>query len=201
MRILVISDVHAYSKIPSDGSKPSYVKAGDTGDRSPLHQFEELVRSGLIPKPDLVICPGDLGHQADQAGQAFAWEFLKRLAELSTRRLLIAATGNHDVDSRYQSDDFDAKGLLLDLRPSYPIVSDLTNKSSDDEQAELTYWARNFCIVWIDGCRFVVLNSCAFHGVGKPDAPEYDHGRISSRTLERLKLAIQADDRRREVSG
>jgi len=179
MQILVISDLHAYSKVPTDGTKPSYLKAGDTGDQSPSYLFEELLRTGGIPQPDLVICPGDLSHQVDQAGQSFAWEFLKRVAQFSRSKLLISATGNHDVDSRFQSGDFDAKGLLLDLRPSYPIVSEFAAKCSADEQFELAYWARNFCLVSSGGCRFVVLNSCAYHGVGKSDDPEYVHGRIA----------------------
>jgi hypothetical protein len=191
MKILVISDIHAYSKAPTKGTKPSYLKAGDTGDRSPSYLFEELLRTGRVPEPDLVVCPGDLGHQVDQAGQAFAWEFLKRVTLLSRKKLLIAATGNHDIDSRFQSEDFDAKGLLLDLRPSYPIISDVSAPSAtDDEQYELRYWARNFCLLTVGACRFVVLNSCAFHGIGKPDSAEYKYGRVSERTLTQLKTAI-----------
>jgi hypothetical protein len=146
--------------------------------------------------PNLVICPGDLSHQVDQAGQGFSWEFLKRAAQLSCDKLLISTTGNHDVDSRYQTGDIDAKGLLLDLKPSYPIVRSVGTKCPEDEQCELEYWARNFCFVSSGACRFVVLNSCAYHGVGKSDAPEYEHGRISARTLAHLKIALETDDSR-----
>jgi 3',5'-cyclic AMP phosphodiesterase CpdA len=196
MQILVMSDLHAYSKLPADGRQPSYLKAGDSSDRSPSYQFEEILRTGSITPPDLVVCPGDLGHQVDLAGQAFAWDFLKRIGQLSRKKLLLAATGNHDLDSRFHTGDFDAKGQLLDLRPKYPVVSDFANPCDADEQRELTYWARNFCIVPVDPCRFVLLNSCAYHGYGKTDAPEYKHGRISSRTLSRLTAALEADDRR-----
>ena len=202
MRILVISDLHAYSKAPPEGTKPSYLKAGDRGDRSPSFRFEKLLCDGEVPRPDLIVCPGDLGHQADQAGQAFAWEFLKRIAQSSRRKVLIAATGNHDIDSRFQSEDFDAKGSLLDLRPSYPIVSDFGACSAADEGYELIYWARNFCLVPVGECRFVVLNSCAFHGIiGKANAPEYAHGRISTRTLTRLRSALEANDHTYDERG
>jgi 3',5'-cyclic AMP phosphodiesterase CpdA len=202
VQILVISDLHAYSRVPVPGTRPSYLKAGDTGDRSPSYSFEQLLRTGAVPEPDLVVCPGDLGHQADQPGLNFAWEFLKRISQVSRRKLLITTTGNHDVDSRFQSSDFDAKGMLLDLRPSYPIISDFATLCADDEQCQLAFWARNFCILPVTNCRFVVLNTCAFHGTGKPaTAPEYEHGRISTRTLTRLRLALEDDDRRRDAHG
>jgi 3',5'-cyclic AMP phosphodiesterase CpdA len=202
MKILVLSDLHAYSRAQQDGSRPSYVKAGDNGDDSPTIQFQGLIESEKGPKPDVIVCPGDLGHQADQPGIAFAWDFLKRLAQASSKGLVITTAGNHDIDSRHLSNDIDAKGTLLDLRPSYPITTNLSQLCEADNQSQLMYWARNFCILWVDNCRFLVLNSCAFHGFGKAnDVPEHEHGRISGRTLSRIKAALSANNERRRTDG
>jgi hypothetical protein len=69
MRFLVLSDIYAFSVVPSDGMLPSYVKAGG-GSHRPEVALREQLEKGIIPKPDLIVCPGDLCHQADQQGLA-----------------------------------------------------------------------------------------------------------------------------------
>ena len=81
MKILVISDIHAFSKARDDGSIPSYVKAGDSAFDSPTVTFEQILKSGGLPKPDLIVCPGDLCDCADSSGLSYACEFLKRVAK------------------------------------------------------------------------------------------------------------------------
>lgn len=199
MRILVVSDIHAYSRPREDGSKPSYVKAGDTADTSPTSSFERLLQTGQIPKPDIVISPGDLSDQADQAGLNFAWTFLQRLVAHSAKGLLLATAGNHDVDSRYKATESDAKGMLLDLKPAYPVLAPSTT-TLDLERVELTYWARNFYIVSCGPCRFVVLNSSAYHGAGSENS-ELEHGRISRFTLRMMRDTLQQEDAKRAAEG
>lgn len=132
MKILVVSDIHAFVRPRENGVKPSYVHTGDQSDMAPTVSFETLLRNETIPKPDIVVSPGDLGDQADSTSINFAWSFLNRLADLSSKKLLLASTGNHDIDSRYQDSEFDAKGALLNLRPSYPTVN-LNGDSSQDK--------------------------------------------------------------------
>lgn len=91
---------------------------------------------------------------------------------------LIATSGNHDCDSRFQHCDHDPRGFLQTLDPIYP-VADLDSANQ--------YWARNFVSTIRDRCRIVSLNSCAHHG-GAPE--EIAYGRISSHTLEALRRSL-----------
>ena len=143
--------------------------------------------------------PGDLGDQADPVAINFAWDFLKNLTRLSNNKLLLATAGNHDIDSRYQDSEFDAKGMLLNLRPSYPTVSNFDGESSGDNCRQLMFWARNFYMIRLGSCRFVVLNSSAYHGGGR-DKEEFLHGRISADTLDRISKTLAKDQRQQKES-
>jgi hypothetical protein len=91
--------------------------------------------------------------------------------------------------------------MLLDLKPAFPIVGfDTATGGSDPELMQLAFWARNFCILPIKNCRFVVLNSSAYHGMGR-DNSEFEHGRISPSTLARIKLGLDHDDEARRSNG
>jgi hypothetical protein len=99
---------------------------------------------------------------------------------------LIATSGNHDIDSRFSDSEFDARGILRNLKPPYPLGDHTLNNE---------YWSRNFTILRPDGLRIVVLNSCAYHGANPdPKAPEYLHGRISSFTLSDLRDALNEEE-------
>lgn len=200
MKILVISDIHAYTKPRQEGYRPSLVRAGDTGDNSLTTRFLQLVRDGDVPKPDLVVTPGDLGDQADQSGLEFAWRFLRDLADLSTQNLLLGTAGNHDVDSRYHATDHDPKGMLLGLNPKFPVVASQNTVNADVHMMQLKFWTYNSYIITIGEIRFVVLNSSAYHGMGRENS-EFEHGRISAYTLGQLKRELEADDQRRASKG
>jgi metallophosphoesterase superfamily enzyme len=204
MRILVISDIHAYGKLRTDGSRPSLVRAGDTSDTAPTVEFCRLLQQGLqqgrIPKPDLVVTPGDLSDQADQPGPEFAWRFLVEIANLSELRLLLGTVGNHDVDSRYYATDHDPKGMLLALKPGFPVVANNSPAVTDATMMQLMFWAHNFYILPVNNYRFVVVNSSAYHGMGRDNA-ECEHGRISAHTLHQIKRALDRDDEVRSSRG
>lgn len=153
-----------------------------------------MLRNKAVPEPDLVVTPGDLGDRAEQAGLSYAWTFLSRLTALSSKKLLIATTGNHDVDSRYGHSSFDAKGFLLSLTPSYPTYCELEpNNNTLLTRSQLMFWAQNFFIERIGIYRFVILNSSAYHGMGK-DNSEFEHGRISTYTLEQLRRHLHEEE-------
>ena len=199
MKALVISDIHAFARTEG-GSRPSSVRAGDNGDDSPTVRFLRLLEVGELPAPDLIVCPGDLSNQADQAGLDFAWTFLQRVAQKATLGLLLGDVGNHDLDWRYNETAHDPKGMLLDLRPSFPVLDQRRPPALNLEQLQLEFWAHNFCIVPVDECRFVVLNSSAYHGMG-PSNNELKHGRVSAATLTRMKLALDEDVTARRARG
>ncbi len=195
MKLLVISDIHAFTTEGPKGAKPSYVQVGDPSPSSIIKGLEDFLDQNPDMVPDVVVCPGDLGDKADQAAIEYAWAFLNRLAEKSRLKMLVATVGNHDIHSRLEGQEFDTKGILQVLRPPFPLSLDPITQEC--ESADLNFWARNFYIVIRENIRFVVLNTSAFHGHGAVgEVPECEHGRISSHTLASLKRAIESSNRK-----
>lgn len=179
----VISDIHAHSLdvSPTSSSAPSWVRAS----AAPLDSAEDalvglkhLIGTSPDIRADLLICCGDIVDKALPTALTYVWNQLQELARLLRARQLIVTAGNHDVDSRYTYNDYDAKGHLQSLGPAYPHA---------DESVSDRYWSRHFYIVEGADHRLVVLNSAAFHG---GPSSEWEHGRISPRTLSRLRERI-----------
>jgi len=153
-------------------------------------------RNRELPEIDLILCPGDLSDKADASALDHAWNFLINLKAALGNPTLVNATGNHDLDSRFAKTDFDPKGNLFGLAPSYPVVlgKNDTIGQQKEQQIRLNYWARNFAIFYHQEVRIVVLNSAAFHGYGV-DNKEYEHGRVSKRTLDDLRAQLEEDQK------
>lgn len=182
LRIAVASDLHAFdadekSSLPS----PSHLKITYPMTEPGKHPIAGLIK--LIEDEsltaDLFLCPGDLGHKAHMAGIQYAWEAVHQLGKKLGSELVVAASGNHDLDSRYLHSE-DAKGILVGLVPPYPFPDDQLNNK---------YWAKNFAITEGASYRLVVLNTSAYHG-GKPE--EINHGRISESTLAFLRKELSS---------
>jgi predicted phosphodiesterase len=175
----VLSDIHAFDKalLTRNEDDPSFVdiSKGDTHPSSnPLVGLEELIRQQSLTA-DLLICCGDFCNKAQPAAMRYAWRHVIKIQGLLGARDLAVTVGNHDVDSRHQYNDHDAKGFIQALDPGFPVT---------DEQVGNRFWAQHYYIIERKHYRVVVLNSSAFHGEA---ADEREHGRVSSRTLERLK--------------
>ena len=195
MKIMVISDIHAFAQ-GGDGDKPSYVKVADGAPQTATGQFLDFIKANPDYLPDVILCPGDMCDRAEPIGLQYAWGFLNELKELSPNAILFGTVGNHDLDSRFNLSDFDAKGMLQELRPSFPYVP-----SIEDVETSTTlrrqYWSDNFFTVVHQGIRFVILNSAAFHGYGKVQeggTSECEHGRISEATLRHLKKHLKEEN-------
>lgn len=174
IRILVCSDLHAYdgrgagSEIPSsmDISQPT---------NNPIKALDVFLEKEGVPF-DVLVCPGDLGHKALPIATIWAWESIVGLAKTNDATIL-ATAGNHDLDSRVEYNEYDPKGMIQGLSPKFPV---------EEESLFHKYWSQHFCICIEKGVRFVLLNSCAFHGIGD----EKDHGRLSKYTLEQMKKDV-----------
>ncbi|UUX49680.1 metallophosphoesterase [Nisaea acidiphila] len=203
MKILVISDIHAYNKHhPTLGSStPSFVIAGDNAPHSPQSQLIDLIKAEDI-QVDYVVCPGDLGDKADISGIEFSWNFLKSVTENCHARALIATTGNHDLDSRFFSGKYDPREFLQNYSHDFPVYIRCLQEKANPESMTLHYWALNFCLFSLDDIRFVILNSSAYHGYNAKDSvPELEHGRISAPTIDLIKKYIDRDNKEREKNG
>jgi 3',5'-cyclic AMP phosphodiesterase CpdA len=183
LRIAVISDLHVFSGSSNTGDCPSTIGTADPQDAPERHPFRGLAqlieREGITA--DLLICPGDLSDKAEPSALIYAWNKLHELKDQLGAKRLMATTGNHDVDSRNQFNDHDPKGNLQSLVPMFPGI---------EEALCDRYWSRNFAIIEEQDVRIVLLNSTAFHGYGTSAQPEYNHGRISARTVSALRQAL-----------
>jgi 3',5'-cyclic AMP phosphodiesterase CpdA len=186
MRIAIVSDVHAYELTdPRPSTAPSYLCVSDPADqptRHPVAGLKQLITNEGL-QADLLVCPGDLADKANTAALAYVWNELHNLKGLMGASKIIATAGNHDVDSRHKYNDFDAKGALQALTPLFPGLSD----------AECDrYWARNFVLLEEAEWRLLLLNSSAYHGGGKEQLKEAEHGRVSQRTISAIEASLKS---------
>jgi hypothetical protein len=128
-----------------------------------------------------------LTDKADTAALNYVWRELHDVGALLGAVRVIATAGNHDIDSRLQNSDFDPKGALQALVPPFPGLS---------EPECDRYWARNFVLLENSDWRLLLLNSSAFHGVGKDPSKEMAHGRVSERTVSAIEQALSASDKK-----
>jgi Icc-related predicted phosphoesterase len=188
--LFILSDIHAFRGSLDQSSSPSYfditAPAGQSAS-NPLAALQELIKTHSITA-DYLICCGDLADKAVPDAIERTWREIQDLKSLLKAREVLSTVGNHDVDSRYAYNDHDARGVLLGLSPQFPFVDDAVNNH---------FWTHHFAIQWHDKpkLRFVMLNSSAYHGEGAIEKKEFHHGRISTRTLQRLIKALKSDDR------
>lgn len=186
--LAVISDLHAFA-LRRDSDPPSYcdLQETDSQKHAVLGLLEYISKHEL--RADVLVCPGDLCDRAEPAAMDHGWGLIQRVKTALGSSDVFVTTGNHDVDSRHDYNDFDAKGRLQELCPPYPF---------DDESLNDRYWSRNFVVIDRDEYRLVVLNSSAFHGQsGKPDSvEEFRHGRVSPATTRHLVRTLQGEGTR-----
>ena len=65
MKLLVISDIHAYAESETSG-KPSYAKAGQGASTCPKEIFLKYLEKNPHYQPDVIICPGDMCDKSDR---------------------------------------------------------------------------------------------------------------------------------------
>lgn len=182
LRIAVLSDMHV-CEAALGGRQPSLLRVSDPENHPSLHPIAGLRKliSDEKLKSDLLVCPGDLGDRALKIGIKYAWEKIHEVGRWLKSRHIVATAGNHDLDSRYTNNFYDAKEYLQSLIPSFPLKN---SRLSDH------YWANHFALLRRPKFRLLILNSCAYHG--GPEI-EKDHGRVSKSTIATMKDALEAD--------
>jgi 3',5'-cyclic AMP phosphodiesterase CpdA len=189
MRIAVASDIHAFDPAVEKTASPSHLNISEPSTspmRHPMAGLKKLILDSNL-KADMLVCPGDMTDKASTAALIYVWNELHNLKTLLGADRLIATAGNHDVDSRHQYNNFDAKGALQSLLPEFP---GLTEQECD------RYWARNFVLVEEETWRILILNSSAYHGGGKDQAKEANQGRVSDRTISAIEAALSKSESR-----
>jgi hypothetical protein len=143
----------------------------------PIAGLEQLIKGDeTLQQTDLLLCPGDLGDKAQRPGVIHGWEMLQRVRAALGDPQLIATTGNHDVTSRPTTPEpmVDPTETLRELKPLYPC---------DQRELQQAFFSDHFAIVIHDTWRVVTLDTSAHHATGDR---EYDHGRVTSGTRNRL---------------
>ena len=156
LKLVVISDMHAWDE-ENKKEVGSWLKMGqpeNIPDQHPIIGLLDLIKEEEI-KADYLLCCGDLADKANPKALIYAWEQVIKLKKAIYAKQVFATSGNHDVDSRYKYNDHDAKGTLQSLVPLFPIEREPLNDK---------YWAKNYVIIDKHNCRFVILNSSAYHG-------------------------------------
>lgn len=152
----------------------------------PMRSLIRLVSERNVTA-DYLIVAGDICDKANGAALDLAWSELEELRSALNAKYTVATAGNHDLDSRYRSSTYDPKAQLLGLKPQFPLV---------DQQASAMFWGYGVA-EFIDGeTRFVLINSCAFHGGSQN---EMNYGRMSPDMLQRLKT-LASDSAKYDVN-
>lgn len=179
---LVLSDIHASDEDPSSSKAPSYVSSFNSAAAAKTDPIADLVRlcTESDISPDYLLCAGDITNRSSPPSFTYVWTKLNDAAKAINARL-IATVGNHDLDSRYQSNKQDPRGYAMSLRPWIPV---------DKRINYLEYWAQHFTLLQEPDCNIVVLNTAAYHGGGEDVKKEIEHGRISDITIDLIRSAI-----------
>lgn len=174
LRIAVLSDLHVTNKANYD---QSWIVFDDADHDAPFSELSKLIQNDNLTA-DILICCGDISDKAGKQGQRFAWNMIHSIANLLGTTKVFGTPGNHDWDSRSDSTSYDPKSGLLNLNPLFPY---------DDQYYCYKYWAEHYGIDTNENYRILNINSCAFHGNSSEGKPEHIHGRISERTLSKIK--------------
>ncbi|MSR60593.1 MAG: hypothetical protein EXS05_23620 [Planctomycetaceae bacterium] len=184
--IAVISDVHAYDGIDPDKAPSHCCVTENNPTKNALAGLLAMLRADQL-KADLLFCPGDIADKAQPVAVQHVWRELHVIKSVLGASDLITTTGNHDIDSRYAHNEYDAKGMLQALDPPYPFP---------DEEMNNRYWARHFVLISRSTYRILVLNSSAFHGEGMYDETkkyEFEQGRVSDNTLTLIRKELETN--------
>ncbi len=181
LRIAIASDLHVGGDAGSDGgwlhASSNRVSTGEdlVGGLRNVIKTEKL-------GADILFCPGDLADKADAAGLIRCWDVVQQIRTELSADIVIAATGNHDTDSRGLVRPGDPWMTLKELYPPFPIGDE------DHDEANNEYWARGWCLVDYGPCRVLNLNSCYLHA----DPALAKRGHVSAETIQDIVGALES---------
>lgn len=195
MKILIVSDIHGMSKeLRSLPSGHGYAGIGgsffDVENRNktknPVLGIGQALRSE-VDDIELLLCLGDIAHQAKKLPLLTVWRDLHDLAEELVIPSVISVIGNHDLPSRATSSS-DAEGIveyLPSLNPKFPSNNDSFNTE---------YFAYGVAATEIDGILVIAINTCRIHGYGfgaEPSKEIFERGSLSTDMIERCENLIE----------
>jgi predicted MPP superfamily phosphohydrolase len=188
LRALIISDIHALSrdlhKVSAyNGRTGSKLFVEDrTPDKNCLLAISEAV-SGFRTKIDVLLCLGDLAHQAKRSVTMAVWNDIQRVANALSIPVILAVTGNHDIASRPEDFQDEAPSqFLFQLDPQFP---------SQKPKVASDYRRDSYAVTKIGDACFVLVNTCSLHGYGASNAAEvFNRGHLSEANIATMCKSI-----------
>jgi hypothetical protein len=128
-RLAIVSDLHCHAPEKDEKGKVaeqhSLFLAGAPrlpSQQHPVQALFDLIAEGGL-KADLLLCAGDISHQACGIGLHAGWSALQELRDRLGCTQMYATLGNHDIDSRRQLSP-DPFALPKNSRPDLPCLGD-----------------------------------------------------------------------------
>jgi len=115
-------------------------------NRNPLESLKQLVATHSDVQ--VILCPGDLTHQADESALNYIWSELNAFSK-ETKIPIIVSPGNHDYDWK-QRHSINAIGLLSRVTPGYPVIGNVSTKYNILEDGFSLHEAGDFSILNIN---------------------------------------------------
>lgn len=163
IRLAVASDLHyKLSTGSAEPARPATAVTGIAGD--PMHALLEMIkrenRGGTRLTADYLLCPGDIADRASPPGFDRGWYQLKELRAALGAAHLLAATGNHEVDSRPDklADIPGNSEHAIDPLATIQKHTDYPCSCMTEEQRWI-YWGRGYYLVEEPNAIFLVVNS------------------------------------------
>lgn len=151
LKIAIASDLHAHSGNDVKDA-PSFLDISTSRSLRSQHPIEGLKQfiADENLSADLLLCPGDLTDKARPEPLDYAWNGILELGGALGVDLIAATAGNHDLDSSYAYNHYDATGMLQHVRPAFPLPD-------GDSDTINHYWARKYVIQSTNCYRLVLL--------------------------------------------
>lgn len=128
---------------------------------------------------DLLLCLGDLAHQAKKAVTMCVWADLQHVATSLEIPRVAAVTGNHDIASRpdtFQNEQ--PSQFLRHLRPPFPYPTALISEE---------YTLHSYAYTDVGNMALVLVDTCSLHGYGGSKADDiYNKGHIAGATIRSI---------------
>lgn len=196
--LAVVSDLH-YRKHGSDLiCRPAIAMQGTHADpMASLIAFLEDYKGRFgesVSVADYLICPGDISDRGSHEGFDEGWSQLKQLQLVLGASHLLAATGNHEVDSRVSVAHDTAGNAELNVDPIQALQrhDDYPSTLLAGSDRRWIYWGRGYEFIEEEAVLFLLINTSHYHSTTRTN--EFERGRIGDIALrclrEEMKLRV-----------
>jgi predicted MPP superfamily phosphohydrolase len=190
IKLAIASDLHYGEHVSGQCMPQTAQNSHDDPMASLLKHIEHVRGTAEELSADFLLCPGDIADKANSKGMRTGWEKLKELQAALGATSLLAATGNHEVNSRPNA-KFDVAGQADEAVDPMATLQALTDYPSPllTGDSRWIYWGRGYEFIEQGDVMFLLINSSHFHGTTRP--VEFERGKISDVALDLLRQELK----------